>query len=77
MIPCEYDGRRFGIGHEPCQRTDTAQYNAGCYGSAWLCPDHRRTATLLCDEANAAERDNGLALAQIFSDERQMMGIKK
>jgi hypothetical protein len=71
--PCDHNGLRFGIGYEPCQRTDTRQYNAGCYGSAWLCPDHRPTATRLCEDAQAAERENGAALAQMLKNERAMM----
>jgi hypothetical protein len=70
--PCQHDGLRFGLGEAPCQRTDTTQYNAGCYGSAWLCPDHRHIATRLCDDADGAMRENAATLSQIMRDERAM-----
>jgi hypothetical protein len=70
---CHKNGLRFGVGQPACGRTDTQRYNAGCYGSAWLCPDHAHIARLLVDDANAAERENGAALAQMARDERAMM----
>jgi len=73
---CDHDGKRFGLGREPCKRTDTAQYSAGCYGSAWLCPDHRPIASRLVDDQLAAEYANGTALAQILKDERAMIAGK-
>ena len=72
MRRCQHDGERFGIGHEPCQSTETSRYSAGAYGTAWLCDDHRIVATRLCDDADGAMRESSAALAQQFRDERAM-----
>ena len=70
---CEHGHGRLGGSSEPCQNSYFKRYNAGCYGSAWLCRDHAPSAQALVDEANAAERANGFAIAQMARDERAMM----
>ena len=71
---CEHGGtRRFGYGAQLCDSTDLGEYNAGSYGCAVLCKEHARAAKLALDDAHAAERENGMALAQMARDERAMM----